>query len=1045
MWKIHIGWGLIEEPRVELRLLGAVELWSDGRRQPIGSPRQRSILALLALNVPRSIPIDALIARLWEADPPARATIHTYIARLRTCLEPATDAFRIDLRDHGYALQADSDLIDVHRFRRLRDQAKALADSEQIEEAAALMREAAMLWTDTPLGDLRGAWAERTRVGLREERLGATVQRISLELRLGHHADLVGELTQLVDDHPFHQELIGALMRALHGSGRSARALDVYREQRRRFVDEQGSEPGRGLRDLQQRIIAGDPGPAPGGGGPAVRRPPNNLPRDLPEFTGRKAETAELVDMCSPPPRGPAAVVAIEGTGGAGKSALAVHLAHRLAPSYPDAQLHLELGAYGPEGPLAPDAALARLLRMVGVPDNEVPATLAERTDLWRARMADRRAVLVLDDATGHDQVADLVPGSSRSVVIITSRHRLGAHDGVRAFPLGLMSDDDAARLLRAVTADGQADDEDATATVVRRCDGLPLALRIAGSRLRARPARTMRDLARQLRGAAHILGELRSGDRSVRVAFELSYRALPVAHRRAFRLFALHTGEEFTLHAAAALLGRTFAAAVQAVDDLLDHYMLEERSPGSYRFHDLIRSFARERAEAEDDPAERTAAQDRLGEYFLAVAERADRLLRPYLGRRRLGIRPVSLSRPPIADADEARQRMELEISGMIGHARRRYERLPELAHAIASYLDDTARWEAAIHIHLAAMRGWRLAADPLGEAAAMVDLVPVEIRCGRMAEAADAAQVALETYRSVGDRPGQAAALDRLGLAHWHMSEFDQALEDFDAAVTIGRDVGNEKWQAAALAHSGMALLRIGRYDSAILVFERALGICRRIGDQRGEMETLSNLGETQMHLGRHQDALRNFLAVTALTDAARSPQSEAIVQHNLGNCRLGMADTDAAFTCYRDALRIYREIGDQAGVAGALNGIGAAYRSAGRFSAALAHHESALRIAREASEQSEECGALRNIGIIYANTGKYRLAVDHLTASLQTARQVSDPYDVALTLTELGNALHRAHRPAEARGHWAESADIMRSLGLNDSAGTASAAGI
>jgi DNA-binding SARP family transcriptional activator len=989
---------------VELHILGPVELWADGRRHAVGSPRQRGILALLAMNVRRPVPIDALIDRLWPENRPTRSTIHSYVARLRTALQNATDAARIDLRDHGYVLETDPDLIDIYRFRRLHEQADSLAESGQDAEAAALMREAAALRTGSPLADLRGAWAEQNRLALDEELLAASVSRIRVELRLGRHAALVGELTHLVAEYPFHQELLALLMQALDGCGQTARALEVYQRQRRRFVDELGTEPGRRVRELQQRLIAGDQGTDEETARPRIRRP-NTIPRALADFIGRESEIERLLAACpTPGPNSRGGVIAIDGMPGVGKSTLALQLAHRLADSYPDARIHLDLGAHSAREPLDPPDALARLLPMVDVPEAGIPPSLDERADLWRTRLAERRAIIVLDDTADDDQVRYLLPGSSPSLVIITSRRRLSALDGVRPFTLDVMSPDDAARMLHAIITPAQADDDEATATVIRQCGALPLAIRLAATRLRDRPARTMRDLAGQLHSMGSVLG-VRMGDRSVRVTFELSYRDLSAGQRRAFRLLSLHTGTEFTLESAAALLGLEHDAAVHAIDGLLDDNLLEERSRGGYRFHDLLREYARERTEAEDDETVRAGCVQRLCTYFLAIAEHGDQ------------------------------RRLERESSGILGYAQGPHDRQPELAHAIASFVETTARWNEGVEIHRKAMLTLRSAGEPIREAAAMVDLALVDLRCGRYEEAEDLARDAADVCRAAGDPRGEAAALDRLGLARWHLAAYDQALENLDASATICRRLGDRKGEATALAHSAMVLFHMGRYDTATLITERALSAYRAVGHLRGEIESLSNLGDIQMRLGRPEDALDNYLLSSRLNEDAIHPQDTAIDLANIGTCRLAMGETDEAFASFRRALGIYREIGDRTGVAEVLDNIGATYQAIGRNDAALSHHQNALRIARDVSEPMEECRAMRHIGAIYTNTGKYRLAIEHLDGALEIARRIREPYETGLILAAQGDVLHRTHRQAEARDRWTEAADALRSLGLRE----------
>lgn len=1020
---------------MELRILGPVELRVDERRHHLASPRLRGILAYLALNVGQVVPTDVLVDRLWNGDRPQPDTVYRYVSNLRNALRPAAEEVRIEGRDHGYVLRAEPDLIDYHRFTRLRQHASALTAGGELTEALADLRQAAALWTGRALENVRGDWAEQTRRLLEDEHLAATIARIKLELRLGHAADLVTDLRKLVADNPRHEELAELLMRALHGSGQTGEALEEYRKVRRRLVDEEGLEPGRALRELQGRILADDLDEPADQSDARPPRPPNNLDRKLPDFVGRQEEVEKLVAAFADPTPGAVGVVSIHGMPGVGKSTLANHLAHRLTASYPDAQIKRDLGAYGPQGPLDPASALARLLSRIGVPEDQIPPSLDDRSDLWRNRVAGRRTLILLDDASGYEQIRHLLPGASTSLVIITSRHRLTGLDGARTVSLAPLPAEDGAALLRAIVAPAQIDDEEALHQVVRLCDGLPLAIRLASNRLQDRTTQTVHDLADQLKRATDLLGEFDHGDRSVRVSFELSYRDLPEPRKRAFRLLSLHPGGDFTHHAAAAILGEPMEDVVRMIDLLLDDHLLEEHGRGRFRFHDLLRGYARERAAVDDDEPTRTASQTRLGDYFLATAERADAVLRPFARRRSTGERTGAEVPASMPDADEARRRMEMEIAGLIAYAQQEYLRRPEIAHAAAAYLDTTARWNEGTDIHAKAITGWREAQNPAGEAAAMVDLALADLRCSRLTEAAEAAREALITYQAIGDTYGEAEARDRLGLAKVYMAEYAEAIEHFDSSAKLRRTIGDDKGEADAFAHSGQALYFQGRYDSAVLMFERALTTYRRLGDTRGQQEVLNNLGDVQLRLGRPMDAYRSYDQSMSVRGDMDRPQDKAIHLANIASCDLALGATDTALTRFLEALDIYRQINDRYGEVDALDGIGSVYHATGDTSRALAHYQHALRIAREASEFAQTCRSLRHLGTLHSDSGDCRLAIAPLEEALTIARSIGEPYEQGMTLATLSKCLIHVGRTAEGRAHATESAQLMQLLGIQE----------
>lgn len=1016
---------------MELHILGPVELQNGEHHHRLGPPRWSGVLSYLALNVGKTVTTDVLMERLGTE----RSTVHSYIHGLRAALRRVTNEVRIDRRDHGYALQADPELIDYHHFRRLRQQASARADEGRPDEAVTLLREAERLWTGRTLGNSRGEWAEQTRRHLDGERLSAIVQRIRLERRLGRTGEHVNELTLLVADNPRHEELVELLMRALHGCGQTTRALDEYQEIRRLLIDAEGREPGPAMRSLQQQILHGEPdGPDEHPARPAPP-PPNNLNRLLPDFVGRQAEIEELAAAFADAVPGTPGIITIHGMPGVGKSTLANHLAHRLMTSYPDGQLHVDLGAYGARGPLDPSTALVGLLGKIGMSEDQIPANLDGRADLWRTHLSGRRMLLLLDDASGHEQIRHLLPGSSASLVIITSRHRLTGLDGARSLSLPPLSDEDGSSLVRAIVAAGQLDDEESLRRVLRLCAGLPLAIRVAAAGLQARANRTIRDLAIQLDHTADLLGEFQDDDdnRSIRISFELSYQSMPAPWQRAFRLLSQHPAGEFTGHAAAAILDEPPEKAVPLVDHLIDRQLLQEHGRGRYRFHGLLLTYAKERAEAEENTQSRTACRDRLGEYFLATAERADVLLRPCHHHERIGLRPVVEFPPALTDADAARQHMELEISGIIAYARHEYVRLPELAHAVAFYLDMTTRWNEAIDVHWRAIKGWQAGGDQIGEAAAMVDLAFADLRCGRFQEGEALARDALAMYRAVDHSRGEADALDRLGLARRHLGKFSEATEHFHAAAAIRQALGDEKGTADALAHSALALSDQSRFDNAILMLERAFTTYRRIGDVRGQVETLNNLGEVQLQLGRAEDALRNYTWSRKLTGGTESPLDRATHLGNIGACRLALGDTTNALACLREALDLYHEIGDRSGIAETLAGIGAAYQALDRTDEALVHFQNAIRISREIAEPAITCRSLRHVGAIQTQLGKYRLAASQLKESLNTARRIGDPRETGLTLAELAECLLQTGQTADARSRLAEAVEVLRPLNI------------
>ncbi|MFC7615136.1 ATP-binding protein [Actinokineospora soli] len=493
--------------------------------------------------------------------------------------------------------------MDLHRFRALVAAARARSSAE---ETALGLYGALALWRGDPLAGVAGsAVVDRVRAGLAQERLAVTEEWAERELELGRHREILGELTALCAEHPFQEKLVGLLVLTLHRCGRQAEALQRYEECRRLLADSLGVDPGDELRAAHERILRADadaarPAPEP----TRPRRRPSTLPFDIPDFAGRAAEVDRLLGTTTA--RG--AVVTIDGMAGVGKSATAVRVAHRLAERYPDAQVFVDLHGFTPSRePVPPAAALDTLLRSVGVPAGEIPAELDHRVAAWRAEMAGRRAVVVLDNAIDAAQVRPLIPGAPGCVVIVTSRKRLPTLEGAVALSLDVLPADDARALVEGVV--GPAPGERAALDeLAELCGRLPLALRIVAARLRHRPQWTVADLVDRLRSEQQRLEELRVDDHDLAAAFALSYRHLDTDQQRVFRLLGVHQGADIDAHAAAALTGLPLRRAADLLDELVDHHLLEQRTRGRFGFHDLLREHAHTLLSDEDDPGARGA-----------------------------------------------------------------------------------------------------------------------------------------------------------------------------------------------------------------------------------------------------------------------------------------------------------------------------------------------------------------------------------------------------------------------------------------------------
>src|SRR5215472_5787666 len=536
---------------MEFRVLGPIELWSAGRPQDLGPARERCVLAILLLTPGTIVPADTLIDRLWDARPPAKAreSLSAYIARLRGSLRQALgDGVQLAGRARGYLLDVDPDAVDLHQFRRLRRQADVLAADGGQDEAATLLREADGLWRGQALAGIDGGWVTRMRDSLEEERRAAILERVECELALGRHADLVGELHHLLAAYPLDETFIAYQMTALYRSGRPGDALSLYRETRSRLVEEQGAEPGLALAELHQRILRRDPGlAAPSAERLPARLPrPDTLPPETTEFVGRSEELGLLTGE----PAGAPGVSVIEGMPGVGKTALAVHAARLVSGHYPDGVFYLNLHSHDP-GRQSLDAAeaLRRLLHMLTGPAAQIPESLSERAALWQAQLGRRRAVMILDDAARLEQIGPLLPGAGgRSLVLITSRHRIPGLTGARSLILDVLPADDAITLFRQIAGGGRAQDDQEVAAAVGLCGRLPLAIQVTAARLARDYPYRLGDLVAELSRPPALVGGAGANPEWV-PAFDLSYRALGPGYQQFFRRLGLSPCAQISPH----------------------------------------------------------------------------------------------------------------------------------------------------------------------------------------------------------------------------------------------------------------------------------------------------------------------------------------------------------------------------------------------------------------------------------------------------------------------------------------------------------------
>ena len=1025
---------------MELRVLGPIELWSAGQQCDLGPTRARCVLAILMLTPRTIVPTDVLIDRIWDTEPPpkARESLAVYVTRLRASLRQAVgDSVRLVGRARGYELDIDPDDVDLHQFRRLRRQADALAGNGDADQAALLLREADRLWRGQPFAGIRGDWMARMRASLEEERRAAILKRVECELDLGQHADLVGELGNLLTQYPLDEAFIAHQMTALYGSGRAGEALSLFRDTRSQLIDEQGTEPGPVLTELHQRILSHDPKLASGLTGPGRQlsrtTQPDTLPPEMVEFVGRDEELRLLVQQPGDGPR----INVIEGMAGVGKTALAIQAARAAAAQYPDGTFYLNFQTHDPGLPSLDAAeALHRLLRMLSAPATRIPDAIGERAALLRAQLSRRRAIVILDDAAGPDQIQPLLPAAGQSLILITTRRTLSGLPGAHALTLDVLSVADAVTLFRRVAGQGRAHDENAAAVAVELCGRLPLAIQLAAGRLAHDYPPRLADLVEEL--ARSPVPTPGGASPQVMSAFDLSYRSLEPDHQRFFRRLGMSPCASTSPQAAAALGGVSLAEAQQALAALLDHHLLARAPGGQFRFHDLIREYAALRATQEDSGPDRRRAVGRLLNYYLGAADQADRVLHPF--RRRM---PVPVSRPApaspaLATTDGAAGWLESEWSNILQAAQYagRHEwkqKCADLIHVLGGFLEARAYWDDAIAAHTLAVQAGRDLVDPARVARASLELSEVSQQTGRHDAALPLAEQAAEIYRSLADRRGEAEALDQIGLAHQRAGRSRDSLAYFAEARAMYADTADSHGVADTLTHAGIASWQLGRYPDAMGNLRDALLLYQAAGDRRGQAKTLNNLGRMQLNFGYHRDALDGYQKALEIFREIGVAQSEAILYHNIGALYYYKGSYDDGLTAYRRALAIYREIRDLPNEADVLNDIGAIYQSAECYDEALIYHEKARAIAEEIGNLRQQVTALRGIAGVRRGCGAYGEATDLYHSALKLAREIGDPYEEAKILEGIAETTLGTLRPDAARIVFRQALDIFERLGV------------
>lgn len=982
------------------RVLGPLAVSVGGAEAvPPRSPVLRGLLGVLLLARGEPLPADRLAELVWSdrAWETSRQSVHVGVSRLRKWLASLDagrpDRIEITYRD-GYLLHVPPDRSDLGRFLALAAEAESLTEpgrryralsSAFAERRGPVLAGLTRVDRDDPL-----VW------GLEDQIRQAAMSLAAAALEAGHPEGAIAAVTALTEEFPFDEPLHAALMDLLAASGRRAEALQTYRRLGERLSEELGVEPSEKAQRAHMRALSGDR--ADPGERAEPPAPPAQLPPDIPDFTGRTLEVAELAERLIGGGTGrhrSVAVAAVAGMGGVGKTTMAVHVAHQVANFFPDGQLYANLHGDS-ASPAEPGEVLGRFLRALGMPGAGVPPSLDERVALYRSRLAGRRILVVLDNAARENQVRPLLPGTPAAAVLITSRNALVGLEGAKPLELDVLPAAQAVELITGIVGEQRvAAEPDVAAEIARLCGYVPLAVRIAASRLLSRRHWTLSHLAGVLREERHRLDELVAGDLEVRAGFEMSYRLLPARAQRAFRMAGLLDAPDFACWTVAALLDAPELEARRDLETLVDAHLVgvagvDETGEVRYRLHDLLRLYARELAERDDPAPQRASALRRaLGGWLELAGEAAEHVPGPCYAvmhgpaarwspppsvRSRLLADPMGwFAAERAALVAEVGQAVDLrlteyawdlaasmerycDVRGLYDEWRHMHERALSLCEetrdrrgeaVLLRGLLEVTTWTSPAGNGPAMMRMRTMASrlldlfteldDPVGMADAMVAMVWGRVADGQNDEALSLAERALHVAREAGYVGGQARALHVTAVVHGEGAPHE-ARECLEEALVIAKELANPRIVATIVQFLGAAHALCGDIATGKDLLDESIAMARDLGDRYLETFSLLYLAKLFVAIGDERAGPTLDLALT-YSQAGNFRHHLADALGVFGELKMAEGDLPGAVSCLERSVQVWRTRGWIPFLARALRTLGDAHAAAGDHDAARA----------------------------------------------------------------------------------------------------------
>ncbi|MEV8609154.1 BTAD domain-containing putative transcriptional regulator [Amycolatopsis sp. NPDC051373] len=897
---------------VRFELLGPLRAWRGGHELAIGSPAQNLLLAVLLARAGQPTGVDELVGQLWDDQPPASAVnvIQRYVGALRRLVEPDLPARSpghwLVRHPGGYGLQVDAASSDLVEFRARVQRARR---AENADDALAEFNAALALWRGPcAAGLMMPGRARALLAGIDQEGLATVVEAADVAHAAGRPLQpLLLHLERAVKADPFNETVHARLMLALDSVGRRAAALEVYREIRKRLVDELGVEPGAELTRMQHDVLTQQAEEVP-----AVRAPqarpvvrPAQLPPDLPTFTGRRDQLTRLAGLfdCAAERRR-VTVAVIDGLAGTGKTSLAIHLAHQVAERFPDGQLYVNMRGFDPTGATVdPADALRGFLDVLGIEATQAPSGLDARSGLYRSLLAGRQMLVVLDNVRDSEQVRPLLPGSAGSAVIVTSRNRLSAlvaTEDADVLTLDTLSSSEAREtLVRRLGEEKVAAEPEAVEEIIELCGRLPLALAIVAARARTHPQFSLADITAKLRATQGTLEAFRgdsAGD--VRTVFSWSYRVLEPGAARLFRLLSLHRGADFSTAAAASLAGVPLPQAQDLLEELTRIRYLSEHRPGRYLAHDLVRSYAMELREQTDPADEQADALARLVNHYLCSTHGAYLALNPH----QLPIDPPVLEPGVTADLargyGEAMEWFEAELPALTLLIRQ-IAGVPRLAGNVCKLV---------------------------------LSLQPYYQRSALYHDWVTQAELALRVAVGTGDLAAQANVHRSLAGAYHFVERYDEALEHLNRTAELFEQLGLAADQAYVHSNFGTVFAKLGRFNAALEHHERAFELYRASGNVKGEAIGLEGIGRCLSEMGGNAEAVPLILRAMKLYEDIGDRNGEGNCWSTLATAYGSLGHLDQAIDAWRRAVTYYRELGNRSDESDSLVALGDALSASG-----------------------------------------------------------------------------------------------------------------